>query len=592
MSGYPLNYPTDAAKFRQQYLANLNLQANINDMNLQANKIYKKTGQTPVQVTDTRTTAEKLADVERLKIDVRTQLSQIADGANAQEIVENLDPITLEFVAQHIDELVKIMKPKYKYGVPSNVFIPFIDDYMRKANITNEVDFGLQQATGANLLMSIQQMQNIVNPQTLNNLREVISQDNIQINARLRQEILQEIQQLEMLIPSRLELQQISQLQNAQTKAIITQAFDYAFQVLPTNDQIIPLLNELNGAIRRRDGPSTERISEQLQSLLAVQQSTVNQVEEVKDLLSSNIFTTMGETMGIIEPKKTGSIETTESLSKQQLIEEIRTLKRELPSSFTYASYGLTTNLSLSSKDQLVTGLERIKSTVINRRKAKEAREAKSGEPVLPEFGSRFTSRSSETTPSEVYGPSVRISKLSEGKGKGLIKGGSINSNIEQSNGLMSSNQYVPFGTNYIIDHHKLNRNIFSLKRSNKNTVYGFPVRRISDNLGIVLRTIIGKGNPKYDDINKLTNEEKDYLYKVSKRTKLIDKIGIQSPSKSEDEKDINQFEIYKGEILNGNDSNELVKKFKILLMKLLHKELLPKGEVKEILLELSQLGY
>ena len=51
MSGYPLNFPTDAAKLRQNYLANLSLQANINDMNLQANKIYKKTGQTPTQPT-------------------------------------------------------------------------------------------------------------------------------------------------------------------------------------------------------------------------------------------------------------------------------------------------------------------------------------------------------------------------------------------------------------------------------------------------------------------------------------------------------------------------------------------------------------
>ena len=73
MSGYPLNFPSDAAKLRQNYLANLSLQANINDMNLQANKIFKKTGQTPTQPTDNRTTAEKLADVERLKIDINSR---------------------------------------------------------------------------------------------------------------------------------------------------------------------------------------------------------------------------------------------------------------------------------------------------------------------------------------------------------------------------------------------------------------------------------------------------------------------------------------------------------------------------------------
>ena len=92
MSGQPNRNPTDPAKFRQQYLANLALEANINDKNLQANMIYKKTGEVPSQMTDNRTTAKKLEDLERLKIDVRSELSDIADGDNANTIVQNLTP--------------------------------------------------------------------------------------------------------------------------------------------------------------------------------------------------------------------------------------------------------------------------------------------------------------------------------------------------------------------------------------------------------------------------------------------------------------------------------------------------------------------
>ena len=66
--------PSDFSKFRQQYLANLALEIKNNDINLQANKIYKKTGESPVQVLDTRTTAEKEADIQRLKIEVRKEL--------------------------------------------------------------------------------------------------------------------------------------------------------------------------------------------------------------------------------------------------------------------------------------------------------------------------------------------------------------------------------------------------------------------------------------------------------------------------------------------------------------------------------------
>ena len=140
MSGQPNRNPTDSAKFRQQYLANLILEANINDKNLQANKIFQKTGQIP-QMTDTRTTAEKLADVERLKIDVRSELNEITDGENANSIVQQLNAIQLAFLAQHIKEIIADVKPKYKLGIPADIFSDYLDAYMRRAAQTNEVNF-------------------------------------------------------------------------------------------------------------------------------------------------------------------------------------------------------------------------------------------------------------------------------------------------------------------------------------------------------------------------------------------------------------------------------------------------------------------
>jgi hypothetical protein len=47
-----------------------------------------------------------------------------------------------------------------------------------------------------------------------------------------------------------------------------------------------------------------------------------------------------------------------------------------------------------------------------------------------------------------------------------------------------------------------------------------------------------------------------------------------------------------KGEIMSGNDSKELVKKFKILILKLSKQNVLPKNEVQEILEDLLSLGY
>ena len=44
MSGFPVNSKLDQARFRKQYLDTLALQIKNNDLNYNANKLYKKTG--------------------------------------------------------------------------------------------------------------------------------------------------------------------------------------------------------------------------------------------------------------------------------------------------------------------------------------------------------------------------------------------------------------------------------------------------------------------------------------------------------------------------------------------------------------------
>jgi hypothetical protein len=57
-------------------------------------------------------------------------------------------------------------------------------------------------------------------------------------------------------------------------------------------------------------------------------------------------------------------------------------------------------------------------------------------------------------------------------------------------------------------------------------------------------------------------------------------------------EKDIHNFEVMKGEIMAGNDSIDMIKKFKLLILKLSKNGSLPKNDVHEILQELIVLGY
>jgi desulfoferrodoxin (superoxide reductase-like protein) len=97
---------------------------------------------------------------------------------------------------------------------------------------------------------------------------------------------------------------------------------------------------------------------------------------------------------------------------------------------------------------------------------------------------------------------------------------------------------------------------------------------------------------PEFDDLAKMDNDEKIYLNKLLEKADLKGRLSVPTPSKDQEEKDIHEFEVMKGQIMSGNDSKEFVKKFKLLMRKLAHKQLLPRNEVRDMIEILEDLGY
>ena len=139
MSGFPNRTPYDATKNRKKYLEELALRARLDDENLQANKLYKRTGaiSTPP---DTRTTTEKLADLYRLRIDIRSKLGQLMSGDDAQKVVNRLDQQELQFLAGRIDKYIADLKPKYSLGMPYQAFMAYFKDAIKAYNSLGDVD--------------------------------------------------------------------------------------------------------------------------------------------------------------------------------------------------------------------------------------------------------------------------------------------------------------------------------------------------------------------------------------------------------------------------------------------------------------------
>ena len=179
-------------------------------------------------------------------------------------------------------------------------------------------------------------------------------------------------------------------------------------------------------------------------------------------------------------------------------------------------------------------------------------------------------------------------------RGSGVLKPYSltVKENLDLTRGIEPTGKFIKFGK-YLLNSHKLNKeNVFSLKHSSGGNIIDVPSTRLTEGLGKVIKTIIGGGNPSYGELNKLSENEQNYLHKICSKSNILDKISIPTPSKDSEEKEIHKFEVMKGEIASGNDSPELIKDFKRMILKLQKNNSLPKKEVYEILEELNTLGY
>ena len=148
-----------------------------------------------------------------------------------------------------------------------------------------------------------------------------------------------------------------------------------------------------------------------------------------------------------------------------------------------------------------------------------------------------------------------------------------------------------PFGK-YTIKGKFLNDDIVNLQYKSQKKIKNFPNTKVSSDMGKILRQIAGGGVPEYNDMEGLTQPEKVYLHKLAKESDLIGRFSIPTPDKTNEDKEKDEFNLLKGQILSGNDNEELVKKFKSLLIRLSTRGELPKTECREILMDLVAMGY
>lgn len=556
MSGQPYKYATDPQKFRQEYMNVLGMQADIDTMNLDANKVYKQTGQLPAvsQMPDTRTTAEIYADVQKLKLNIVKDLAPIADAQFASQIVETLNNSALNsgnkliiFLSQRAQEIANNLKKLYSYKIKgdindANVFVHFIEDMYNKSKTSFSSVESYFNKTGTEIEAGI-------NKNDIDKIKEIINRMKLRINNlpinkmsphdrqgynQAIKDLLENINVMTRVFPSTEEMLKYD---------------SYGLQVtekIPVDDSFTNHMRELH-TILKEELPRTDTLQTAILHLEKfIENSNPNEFfdayQRVLGLLPSE------ETLGLVRQIREYLNNDLNVLIRSGDIEQIKDLN--VP----------------------ITIQQRVSDVIYP--------------PVRPQ-------------PVEgVEGQGFNLNELAKRK-RGRPKGTGLKKqfkdffieNSDKTKGIQPEKRYISFGK-YLINKNKLNDNIISIKRPSGANIMEFPSSRVSDNLANVFRKIIGGKIPTFNELSNLTEEEKTYLHNVAKKSEIEDKFSIPAPSKDKQEKDIHSFEVMKGEIMSGNDSKELIKKFKLLLVKLSKNGTLPKSQVQEIMHELLELGY
>jgi hypothetical protein len=661
MSGKPNRYPSDSTKYKGQYMEALELRANIDDMNLQANKTYKATGQLPPvsQMPETRTTSEILADNERLKIELIKDLAPVGDSHFAQAVIQRIQNSPLNttgslftYFAQRAPEIVIQLKKLYKYKIKgdSNDVETIEDMFSKTKAMTTSVSTFFSQSES--------------NKIKLNNIRDY-----------------SEIQRLFEDIGRRLSLKAppTSPLGRAikyisRTLVLYTtfleynEMFDYTIDLVskdPDRFNVVNgrnILNEFYDAFKRyneilEEFPKADTLYALLQQLdltikndnmdltvrlLTEFQSLVNKVNEIDKLLKDlKRLKTLLDTVVLHEVAELGDdddanvgeredddvedvpLAPTPANNQEDIIPPPSAPENTDSSQLSIETYisdlkykinELEENVKKNKKtfDHINSHTELIHHKLDNKDYNSETEKNKLINYIEKSIKSMTALRSSilftETTINQMNKDleekQAELKKMSGNgimkrrgrpRGCGIVKqkpySESVKAHVSYDKGIMESPRFVKFGK-YLINNHKLNNDdIFALKQPSGGALQEFPSVRLSKHLSNVIKKMVGGGVPSYNDLNGLSEPEKAYLHKVSTRSNIVDKFSIPAPSKDQYEKDIHEFEVLKGEIMAGNDSKELIKKFKLHLMKLSKMGSLPKREVSEVMEELLQIN-
>ena len=182
------------------------------------------------------------------------------------------------------------------------------------------------------------------------------------------------------------------------------------------------------------------------------------------------------------------------------------------------------------------------------------------------------------------YGKLFQTSQLVQGSGGyGIVKQRFVKASKEGGGDTPRNDDYIPIGK-YKAHKTKLMGGKLQIRSNNNNQVYNLKSQVISTNIRDILLKLNKGETINYKDVDNLTIDEKNQLYTIGKKLHISQLFDIPSTLKSEEEKLVSDFLKLRGSLVAGNNSKELLRGFKINILKMKNNKLISLQEYNEVL--------
>jgi hypothetical protein len=646
----------DKNGIRNEYLKNLQLETSNNLMNYNANQIFKQSGVLPPSITalvDTRSITEKYADKQKARVAVIAGLREITDGANANQIIDQIQGNDIIDLLNNLPQIIAEIKPKWSLGITAPAFLSYWDKYKQALSLN----------AGVSTIPIIQSNQILTNIQgLLQNLQTTIATkeqydalgkifDELtpttqllmakKMNSRIRelsQSLIEEAKkadaindpivkqnriamlgEIASLFPTQSETQTLineaqiaQQLDNTPTMSNLLGTNSLSIQQ-PAVDMLDSLSQEQNEIESEGEGESTPATPATTMASESTQEQTGRNPKPFEPKLRPPTTMEEFQKLPLLDKRafivyiKRNDKEFLKKIDLSQMNPKTKKVESIIfdPKNSQNPNYYTNTNIMelltdfFNSKGELkvTTATKGIPNTYENvlRNYYKSHPSQKIGlKSVLAGEEPLEPTAEQIAQGGKETGTGVRKVGRPRIMGRGVATAVAVYTKkpkVDTSHKVERVPSYIEFGK-HLLHQHNLLGGILQIRRRSGNIINELPRQSIGGRLKKILITLTGTGSPSFEDINELSTHEKELLNKVVKHCKIDQRLLVPTPDKTKEEQDMNRLQILSGEITAGNNNPTIVKELKTLLLRLKNSGRIPRREAHEIMEDLLTLGY